>query len=72
MSDPGDPLSTALVSLLIPFALERKLRPAPSASLIASDSMGLGSTWLVGDAFLSNVYSVYDLANNRVGFAALR
>ncbi|KAJ9126685.1 hypothetical protein QFC24_001715 [Naganishia onofrii] len=42
------------------------------ASLIASDSMGLGSTWLVGDAFLSNVYSVYDLANNRVGFATLR
>ncbi|KAJ9098804.1 hypothetical protein QFC19_006281 [Naganishia cerealis] len=42
------------------------------ASLIASDSMGLGSTWLVGDAFLSNVYSVYDLANNRVGFAALK
>ncbi|GHJ88430.1 hypothetical protein NliqN6_4832 [Naganishia liquefaciens] len=42
------------------------------ASLIASDSMGLGSTWLVGDAFLSNVYSVYDVAQNRVGFAALR
>lgn len=39
------------------------------ASLIGSDDMGMGSTWLVGDAFLEGVYSVFDQSNNRVGFA---
>ena len=33
--------------------------------------MGTGNAWLVGDAFLSSVYYVFDLANNQVGFAHL-
>ena len=27
--------------------------------------------WVVGEAFLQNVYSVFDFGNNRVGFACL-
>lgn len=30
------------------------------------------SFWVVGDTFLQNVYSTFDLGNDRVGFAALR
>ena len=28
--------------------------------------------WVIGDVFLRNVYSQFDLGNNRVGFALLR
>ncbi|KIP07065.1 hypothetical protein PHLGIDRAFT_513210, partial [Phlebiopsis gigantea 11061_1 CR5-6] len=34
-------------------------------------STGL-SFWVVGDTFLQNVYSTFDLGNNRVGFATLK
>lgn len=40
--------------------------------LIANDNIGIGSAWLVGDIFLQNVYSVFDLSNNQVGFATLK
>lgn len=30
------------------------------------------SFWVVGDTFLQNVYSTFDLGNNRVGFATLK
>jgi cathepsin D len=29
----------------------------------------LGSTWLVGDVFLRNVFTVFDVGSSRVGFA---
>lgn len=36
-------------------------------ALIGNGSVG--NQWLVGDAFMSNVYTVFDQVNNRVGFA---
>ncbi|GBE83078.1 Aspartic protease [Sparassis crispa] len=38
----------------------------------ASDNLGLGSnTWLLGDIFMSNVYTAFSIDQNAVGFAAL-
>lgn len=43
------------------------------SDMCASNVQGIdfagGSTWLVGDVFLKNVYSVFDMDQRRVGFA---
>ncbi|KAL1716894.1 aspartic peptidase domain-containing protein, partial [Schizophyllum commune] len=39
---------------------------------LAGQDLGLGdNTWLIGDAFMKNVYTVFDFEQNAVGFAAL-
>ncbi|KAI0771237.1 acid protease [Trametes elegans] len=39
---------------------------------LASGDLGLGdNTWLLGDSFMKNVYTVFDIKNNAVGFAQL-
>ena len=41
-------------------------------SLVGSGGLGMGNTWLTGDAFLQAVYAVFDQGQNRVGFATKR
>jgi cathepsin D len=41
------------------------LAPAVSRLTVAVDG------WLIGDAFLQNVYTVFDMGRMRVGFADL-
>jgi len=39
---------------------------------IAGQDIGLGaSTWLLGDSFLRNVYTIFDVGSDQVGFAQL-
>ncbi|KAJ7171323.1 acid protease [Mycena filopes] len=41
-------------------------------SALAAQDLGLGSTvWLIGDTFMSEVYTVFDVDQEAVGFAAL-
>ena len=42
---------------------------------ILGDDLGFGdqeTVWLVGDSFMKNVYSVFSVDKNAVGFAALK
>ncbi|RDX53186.1 protease [Lentinus brumalis] len=40
---------------------------------LAGQDLGLGdNTWLLGDSFMKNVYSVFSFSKNAVGFAALK
>ncbi|KAI0090411.1 acid protease [Irpex rosettiformis] len=60
------------------FKIDPKLFNLGRVSLGSNQCVGgvVGSQslpfWVVGDTFLQNVYSVYDLSQNRVGFAALK
>ncbi|GAA5976063.1 hypothetical protein JCM11641_003272 [Rhodosporidiobolus odoratus] len=38
---------------------------------IVGADIGLGSTWILGAAFLENVYSTFDISTNSVGFSDL-
>lgn len=60
------------------FAISPQLFNLGRVSQGSSDCVGaiVGSSglpfWVVGDTFLQGVYSIYDMGNNRVGFAALK
>ena len=60
------------------FKIDPKLFNLGRTSLVSNECVGgvVGSPafpfWIVGDVFLQNVYSVYDLGQNRVGFATLK
>lgn len=36
---------------------------------VVSQDLGLGAAWVIGDSFLKSWYSVFDMANDRIGFA---
>ncbi|GAA5887285.1 hypothetical protein JCM6882_002475 [Rhodosporidiobolus microsporus] len=39
---------------------------------VITQNVGLGSSWILGDAFLTNWYVIHDVANNRIGLGANR
>ncbi|GAA6000447.1 hypothetical protein JCM10207_008015 [Rhodosporidiobolus poonsookiae] len=41
--------------------------PSRCIGSVVSQNLGLGTAWLVGDAFLTNWYVIHDVANNRIG-----
>eukprot|EP00804_Cyclotella_cryptica_P004417 CCRYP_006836-RA/>CCRYP_006836-RA protein AED:0.06 eAED:0.04 QI:0/0/0/1/1/1/2/0/118 len=48
--------------------VEQICRLARTTALLVPEDM---DTWLVGDTFLCNIYSVYDYENKRFGYATL-
>lgn len=61
-----------------PFTIDPALFNLGRVSSRSTDCVGaiVGTSglnfWVVGDTFLQNVYSTFDLGNNRVGFATLK
>ncbi|GAA6018471.1 hypothetical protein JCM8202_001389 [Rhodotorula sphaerocarpa] len=39
---------------------------------VVGSNLGLGTSWILGDAFLTNVYVIHDVQNNRIGLAPPR
>lgn len=46
---------------------ERKI-----SRFIASARGAIGRTWILGDLFMRNVYTVFDYDNRQIGFAMLK
>ncbi|CDR38538.1 hypothetical protein NBRC10512_001999 [Rhodotorula toruloides] len=46
--------------------------PTRCVGAVIGQNLGLGSSWILGDAFLTNVYVVHDVANKRIGLAIPR
>lgn len=44
----------------------------PTPRLLASEKGPIGRTWILGDLFMRNVYTVLDYDNKQIGFARLR
>ncbi|CBZ52503.1 Renin, related [Neospora caninum Liverpool] len=44
----------------------------PTPRLLASEKGPIGRTWILGDLFMRNVYTVFDYDNKQIGFARLR
>lgn len=45
--------------------------PYCAGALLAQNTFGRENIWLIGDAFMKNVYSVFNFDTNQVGFASL-
>merc|ERR1712093_557352 len=39
---------------------------------VIGENLGLGSAWLLGDAFMTNVYVMHDVVQNRIGLSLAR
>ncbi|BGP38400.1 hypothetical protein JCM10450v2_002345 [Rhodotorula kratochvilovae] len=46
--------------------------PDRCVGAVISQNLGLGTSWLLGDAFMTNVYVQHDVLNNRIGIAPAR
>nr|PIL99808.1 aspartyl protease ASP1 [Toxoplasma gondii COUG] len=44
----------------------------PPSQLVASAKGPIGRTWILGDLFMRNVYTVFDYDNKQIGFARLK
>lgn len=50
------------------------LEEAPDRCIgaVIGENLGLGSAWLLGDAFMTNVYVMHDVVQNRIGLSLAR
>ncbi|GAA6055362.1 hypothetical protein JCM3770_001071 [Rhodotorula araucariae] len=50
------------------------LQEAPDRCIgaVISQDLGLGTSWLLGDAFMTNVYVMHDVVKNRIGITTTR
>lgn len=66
-------IPTSIFSSLSYLASKNAIRDC-IGGIVGNDGLvnSIGGAWLVGDIFLQSVYTNFDLANNRVGFAQPR
>ncbi|GAA5975693.1 hypothetical protein JCM10908_005246 [Rhodotorula pacifica] len=46
--------------------------PSRCVGAVVGADLGLGTSWILGDAFLTNVYVIHDIGQNRIGLAPPR